>query len=162
MKAQRDQEIKCFFTPYIVSCVCLSLTVPSQSYLLGEYLLPRASRAREDQGEEVRKEKDRGTKSETTNPIPSNWCAHRGWRTGRKTEERKKKKNREWTTNPATPDHLVRSYDPRGSYGGPIPETYPQPTHAHARTHAHTHTHARTHKAKLNSLPLSGWSDVIF
>ena len=37
------------------------------------------------------KERDRGIEGETPNPIPGNWCAHRGERVERKTDENKKK-----------------------------------------------------------------------
>ena len=53
----------------------------------------------------------RGTKGETSYPILGNICAHRKWG-----EER----NQERTSNSATLDHLVASYDRHGSYGEPI------------------------------------------
>ena len=35
-------------------------------------------------------------------------------------EDRREERNRERVPNPATPDHLVASYNPYGSYGGLI------------------------------------------
>ena len=35
-------------------------------------------------------------------------------------QKKEKKRNRERVPNPATPDHMVDSYDPHGSYGLPI------------------------------------------
>ena len=51
-------------------------------------------------GEERRKERDRGTEGMKN-----------------RTENRRRKKNWERATNPATKDHSVTSYDAQGSYG---------------------------------------------
>ena len=42
-------------------------------------------------------------------------------------QKKNKKKKTEWVLNPPTPDHLVTSYDPHGSYSGPILK--PPPAH---------------------------------
>ena len=47
------------------------------------------------------KERDRGTEGETPNPIPGNWCAHRGGIAERKKEENEKKE-----TGKGSPTHL--------------------------------------------------------
>ena len=49
---------------------------------------PRKEEKTSEKNEE--KERDWGTEGETLYPIPDNWCAYRGWRIERKTEERKK------------------------------------------------------------------------
>ena len=65
------------------------------------------------------KERDRGTEGEIPAPI------HRGWRSEKKTEERKTERNSQRVPNPATLEHSVASYDAQGSYGEPIRFTHP-------------------------------------
>ena len=66
------------------------------------------------------KERDQGAEGETLYSRPSDRYVKRGKVTERKTEEEQKERNRKRAPNPATPDHLVASYDPHGSYSGPL------------------------------------------
>ena len=79
---------------------------------------PRKERRRKGKWEERRKGKGSRHRGLNPLPIPGNWGAYRGRRTERKAE--KEQRNRDWVPNPAAPDYLVASYDPHGSYGGPI------------------------------------------
>ena len=49
------------------------------------------------------KERDRGTEGETPNSFPANWCAHKGWKTGLKTEKKKE-------TGTGPPTQLPRTF----------------------------------------------------
>ena len=71
----------------------------------------------------MRRAKTKGIKRQRTKPpTPTgaiNVLIGDEERKGKQTKK-EKERNRERDPNPATLDHLVASYDPHGSYGGPI------------------------------------------